>query len=111
MDRMIDPHLAFAIELIKQLKPGPPAKRIAIAQQVIDAPDALGSTGAYAMAIVLCTARTCEYDGAAQRAELQAIVRLAGTHDLDGALYRLPTVKRPTGDPEQDRCLALLLDR
>ena len=108
---MTDPQLALTNEIIKRLAPPcPPAERIAIAQQVIDEPQAFGSTGSYAVAMILCTARICEHDVTAQRAELQAIVSLAETHDLDDALHRLPTIERPTGDPEQDRCLALLLD-
>jgi hypothetical protein len=67
--------------------------------------------GAYALALVLCTARVCEHDATAQRAELRALVGLHERYeDMADAFHRLPTIKRPTGDPEQDRCLALLLD-
>ncbi len=63
-----------------------------------------------AEAMVLSAARIAEHDVTAQRAELEAIVRLAEVYDLGDALHRLPTLDRPTGDLEQDRYLELLLD-
>ena len=99
-------------DLVRRIAPPATAdERIAITQQVIDVADSLKDWEAYGLALILCTARVCERDVAAQRAELRALVRLAEVHDLGDGLHRLPGVERPTGDAEQDRCLAVLLDR
>ncbi len=108
---MADEGITRATDLIRQLKPPTTAEeRADIAQVVIDEPESFGPAGGYALALLLCTVRIAERDVTAQRAELRALVQLAQTYELGDGLHRLPTLPRPTGDPEQDRCLTVLLD-
>jgi hypothetical protein len=102
----------LALELIRDIAPPSAAEeRIAIAQRVIDDPGAFDEVYADALTMILCTARLCERDPSAQRAELQAIVRLDETHsNMAEARHRLPGLKRPVGDSVQDHWLAQLLD-
>ena len=103
--------IARATDLIRRLKPPATAEeRADVAQLVIDDPESFGPAGGYALALLLCTVRIGEQDVTAQRTELRALVELAQTYDLDDGLHRLPMLPRPTGDPDQDRCLAVLLD-
>lgn len=97
-------------DLIRRIAPPATAdERIAITQQVIDAADVFENYEAYAIALILCTARVCERDLEAQRAELRALASLAENHELDDRLHRLSGIERPTGDAAQDRYLALLV--
>ena len=99
-----------AMDLIRGIAPpATAADRIAIAQTAIDDASMFDDIDAYALALILSTARVCERDQTAQRVELRALVKLHATHDLADGLARLAGISRPTGDHEQDRQLAALL--